>query len=31
LTVHGGDAAAVRDALAPFAFDYENADQEMGR
>jgi fatty-acyl-CoA synthase len=31
VTVRGGDGAAVRDALAPFAFDWENADQEMGR
>jgi len=31
VSIRGGDAAAVRDALAPFAFDYENADQEMGR
>jgi fatty-acyl-CoA synthase len=31
VTVSGGDHAAVRDALAPFAFDYENADQETGR
>jgi fatty-acyl-CoA synthase len=31
VTVRGGDGAAVRDALAPFAFDWENADQEMSR
>ena len=31
VTVRGGDRAAVRDALAPFAFDWENADQERNR
>ena len=31
VTVRGGDRAAVRDALAPFAFDWENADQETSR
>ena len=31
VTVRGGDRAAVRDALAPFAFDWETADQERNR
>jgi len=31
VTVRGGDRAAVGEALAPFAFDWETADQETGR
>ena len=31
VTVRGGDRAAVRDALGPFAFDWETADQEGNR
>jgi fatty-acyl-CoA synthase len=31
VTVRGGDRAAVGEALAPFAFDWENADQETSR
>jgi len=31
VTVRGGDRAAVRDALAPFAFDWVTSEQETGR
>jgi fatty-acyl-CoA synthase len=31
VTVRGGDGAAVRAALAPFALEWETADQETGR
>ena len=31
VTVRGGDIAAVRDALAPFAFEWENTEEEAAR